>query len=100
MYGLPAANAMGRCHLGRNCTADDVRLHHLVLDDGTDIGDVMPGQMTAPIDVNTDVPGMFHSTLHPSMVGSINGDPLMFAPPAPPDGGMEESPIMPPYDGY
>jgi hypothetical protein len=64
----------------------------IVMDDGTDLGDVVPGGSTAPIALTTPM-ASFHCTLHPSMVGGINMDP-----PAPvPD------PYYPPsddYDGY
>lgn len=74
----------------------DVRMHHIVMDDGREIGDVMPGQMTMPIVVDAGAPASFHCTLHPSMVGAINGDPLVYAPP--PDDTAPEMP--PPYDYY
>ena len=73
-------------------TNSDTVLHHIVMDDGTDLGDVVPGGSTAPIALTTPM-ASFHCTLHPSMVGGINMDP-----PAPvPD------PYYPPsddYDGY
>jgi hypothetical protein len=64
-------------------TNSDVTLHHIVLDDGTDIGDVAPGQSTVPIPLTTPT-AAFHCTLHPSMVGNINGD-MTPPPPPPPD---------------
>jgi plastocyanin len=67
-------------------TNNDVRLHHIVLDDGTDLGDVQPGQSSAPAPLMTPT-AMFHCTIHPTMVGSINGV-------LPPD------PYMPPPDDY
>ena len=70
-------------------TNNDMVLHHIVMDDGTDLGDVAPGQSSAPISL-TAAMASFHCTLHPSMVGSINMDP-----PAPvPD------PYYPPSDDY
>jgi plastocyanin len=64
----------------------DTRLHHIVLDDGiTDLGDVAPGQSSAPMALVTPT-ATFHCTIHPTMVGSINmelaPDPYM---PPPPD---------------
>jgi plastocyanin len=54
-------------------TNTDAVLHHIVLDDGTDLGDVAPGQSSAPMPLTTPT-ATFHCTIHPSMVGSINGD--------------------------
>jgi plastocyanin len=56
-------------------TNSDAVLHHIVLDDGTDLGDVAPGQSSAPMPLTTPS-ATFHCTIHPSMVGSINGDML------------------------
>lgn len=45
--------------------------HHLVMDNGTVIGDLAVGAT-----LTTQVPGTggnFHCTIHPTMVGSING---------------------------
>ena len=70
-------------------TNNDMVLHHIVMDDGTDLGDVAPGQSSAPIALAAPM-ASFHCTLHPSMVGGINMDP-----PAPvPD------PYYPPSDDY
>jgi hypothetical protein len=60
-------------------TNTDLVLHHIVLDDGTDLGDVAPGQSSAPLPLTTPT-ATYHCTIHPTMVGSINGD---LAPPAP-----------------
>jgi plastocyanin len=67
-------------------TNNDSRLHHIVLDDGSDLGDVAPGQSSAPM-VLTTPSANFHCTIHPSMVGSINGNmtPPVYAPPPPDD---------------
>jgi plastocyanin len=70
-------------------TNSDMVLHHLVMDDGTDLGDVAPGQSTAPTALMTPT-ASFHCTLHPTMVGSINMDP----PPPVVD------PYYPPSDDY
>jgi len=51
----------------------DTRVHHIVLDDGTDLGEVQPGQSSAPVALATPT-AMFHCTIHPTMVGAINGD--------------------------
>ena len=64
----------------------DTRLHHIVLDDGTDLGDVAPGQSSAPMALVTPT-ATFHCTIHPTMVGSINIDlaPPPYMPPPPDD---------------
>jgi len=54
-------------------TNTDLVLHHIVLDDGTDLGDVAPGQSSVPMALTTPT-ATFHCTIHPSMVGAINGD--------------------------
>jgi plastocyanin len=68
-------------------TNGDTVLHHIVLDDGTDLGDVPPGQSSTAVALQTPT-ATFHCTLHPTMVGAING-----AIPAP-------EPYMPPPDDY
>ena len=72
-------------------TNTDLVVHHIVLDDGTDLGEVQPGQSSAPMPLTTPT-ATYHCTIHPTMIGSINGDLPM---PAPAD------PYNPPYDdGY
>jgi plastocyanin len=60
-------------------------VHHIVMDDGTVVGDVAPG---ASINMTVkSASGNYHCTNHPTMVGSING---ATAPPPPtqdPSGG-------------
>jgi hypothetical protein len=70
-------------------TNNDAVLHHIVLDDGTDLGNVAPGQSSAPVPLMTPT-ATFHCTIHPSMVGGINVD--MTAP--------VPDPYMPPGDDY
>ena len=71
-------------------TNTDLVMHHIVLDDGTDLGEVQPGQSSAPVALTTPT-ATYHCTIHPMMVGSING-----ALPMPP-----ADPYYPPYDdGY
>lgn len=68
-------------------TNTDAVLHHIVLDDGTDLGDVAPGESSAAVPLTTPT-ATFHCTIHPSMVGSINGDlpaPDPYYPMPPPD---------------
>lgn len=71
-------------------TNTDVLVHHIVLGDGTDLGEVQPGQSTVPMPLTTPS-ATYHCTIHPSMVGSINGD----LPPAEP-----YYPPTPPSDDY
>jgi len=70
-------------------TNSDAVLHHIVLDDGRDLGDVAPGQSSAPVPLTTPT-ATFHCTIHPSMVGGINVD--MTAP--------MPDPYYPPSDDY
>jgi len=64
----------------------DMRVHHLVLGDGTDLGEVQPGQSSAPMPLTTPT-ATFHCTIHPTMVGAINGElaPAPYEPPPPDD---------------
>ena len=72
-------------------TNNDTRVHHIVFDNGTDGGEVAPGQSSTPIALTTPTAG-FHCTIHPSMVGTI-GDlsaiptpqPPAYSPPPPDD---------------
>ena len=65
---------------------NDTVSHHLVLDNGSvDIGDIAPGATSKTITVPAGS-GNFHCTLHPTMVGAING-PVPQAPPCDPSYG-------------
>ena len=76
-------------------TNNDAFPHRIVLGDGTLVGDVAAGASTAPVALTTAAM-TYHCTLHPSMVGSINGPAAAPAPPPPPD-----YPPLPDYDyGY
>jgi plastocyanin len=46
-------------------------LHHIVLDDGTVVGDINPGASSAAISLKT-ASGNFHCTIHSTMIGSFN----------------------------
>jgi hypothetical protein len=60
----------------------DATMHHLVLDDGSgDFGDVNPGSTSRGVVLRSGSAVNFHCTLHPTMVGSING---LLAPETPP----------------
>jgi plastocyanin len=53
---------------------NDVTTHHIVLDNGSaDLGDLAPGAMTRTITVGSTAALSFHCTIHPTMVGSIDG---------------------------
>jgi plastocyanin len=54
---------------------NDAVLHRIVMDDGSaDLGDIAPGATSRGFTVRSAAALRFHCTLHPSMVGSINGD--------------------------
>ncbi len=55
-------------------------LHHIVLDDGTVVGDINPGASSAAISLKTAT-GNFHCTIHSTMIGAFNA---ASAPPPPP----------------
>jgi len=78
-------------------TNGDTRFHHIVLDDGRDVGDVLPGQSTAAVAITSATPVGFRCTIHPTMVGAING-----AIPPPPAPAPYEPPYAPDpyYGGY
>jgi hypothetical protein len=50
---------------------EDTRPHHIVLEDGTDLGLVNPGQMTAAVPL-TQASTSYTCLIHPSMAGTIN----------------------------
>jgi plastocyanin len=53
---------------------NDSSTHRIVMDDGSaDLGDVAPGATSRGFTVRSASALRFHCTLHPSMVGSING---------------------------
>jgi plastocyanin len=74
-------------------TNNDLVQHDIVLDDGTPVGNLAPGQSSAPITLITETTN-FHCTLHPSMTGQIT-------PPPPPGevlpGDPSQSPMPDPY---
>ena len=66
-------------------TNNDSRMHHIVIDNGgPDLGDVQPGQSSAPTALTTPT-ATFHCTIHPTMVGAINQDVVAPYQPPPPD---------------
>lgn len=65
---------------------NDSAVHRIVADNGTfDSGTLNPGAASASITVSSAAAIPFHCTLHPSMVGSINGS-------TPPSGGGGTTP--------
>jgi plastocyanin len=77
----------------------DLITHIIVLDDGTPVGDLAPGQSSVPLALATPTMG-YHCTLHPSMVGQVTT--LMPGEPVPTDPSQMPSPSpSDPYgDGY
>ena len=62
----------------------DKTLHHIVLDDGSDIGDVKPGESSAPMVLKSAAAKAYYCTIHSTMVGSINGESAPMPPPSAP----------------
>ena len=61
---------------------NDGTMHHIVMDDGSaDLGDIGPGATSRGLTLKNASPLNYHCTVHPSMVGSINGASA----PVPPD---------------
>ena len=81
----PAPASSGQTVAFRN---NDGTTHHLVADNGSwDSGNIAPGATSNTMTVNSTSALTFHCTIHPTMVGSING---ATAPPPPvqdPSGG-------------
>jgi len=51
-------------------TNSDATVHRIVLDDGTNVGTIAPGQSSAPVAINAGAV-TYRCTLHPSMVGRV-----------------------------
>ena len=65
----PAKVSTGASVVLKNYTADT---HHVVMDDGSaDFGEIAPG--ASSMTRLTTAGGSYHCTIHPTMVGSING---------------------------
>jgi plastocyanin len=81
----------------------DLIVHDIVLDDGTPVGILAPGQSSAPISISTPTAG-YHCTLHPSMVGQVTTIPPELPVPTDPsqipmpDPGYTPPPSDDPYD--
>lgn len=85
-------------------TNSDLIPHIIVLDDGTPVGDLAPGQSSLPISLSTETMG-YHCTLHPTMVGQITT--VVPGEPVPSDGSQNPPadpstapPANPSDDGY
>jgi plastocyanin len=84
----PATASMGNTLVWMNA---DLTTHNIVLNDGTIVGNLAPGQASQPIPL-TSATVSFVCTIHPSMTGLVT-DPSQIPPPA--------SPTPPPDDyGY
>jgi len=74
---------------------NDILTHHIVLDDGTDLGELAPGQASLPMTMVAPT-ATFHCLIHPTMVGTLTVDPV-----PPVDPFMPTDPYAPPPDdGY
>jgi plastocyanin len=61
---------------------NDSTTHHIVLDDGSaDLGNISPGSTSTGVTIQNNNALKFHCTIHPSMVGSINGQSAPDPPP-------------------
>jgi plastocyanin len=68
----PVRAASGDTVMFRN---NDSVLHHILMDDGSaDLGDIAPGATSRGFTVRNSTALRFHCSIHPSMVGSINGE--------------------------
>jgi plastocyanin len=72
------ASAGGRLVVFRN---SDVIVHRVVLNDGTiDTGDIAPGATSATVQMPRTGTN-YHCSIHPTMIGAVNGDSGQGAPP-------------------
>ena len=85
----PLEGALGAMLAWKN---SDVLPHHIVLDDGTVVGNLAPGQTSVAVPMATPTVG-YHCTLHPTMVGTVS---VPGAPPPPPV--VAPAPPPPPYE--
>ena len=77
---------------------NDFITHDIVMDDGTPVGLIAPGQTSNPIALATETAG-YHCTLHPSMVGQVTAIPPS-APTDPSQAPPADPSAPPPYDPY
>lgn len=90
----PIQAAVGDMIVWKN---SDREVHRIVLDDGTVVGEVAPGESSTPMPLTTPTVN-YRCTIHPTMVGSINGEVVVDPPPSP--GPPPPSPDPPPPDDY
>jgi hypothetical protein len=99
----PLEGAIGATLAWKN---SDLLPHNIVLDDGTVVGTVAPGQTSAAVPMNTPTVA-YHCTFHPTMVGTVSvpgavpppaAAPAPAPTPAPPP--SEPSPSPPGYEYY
>lgn len=78
----------------------DMRTHDIVLDDGTVVGNLAPGQTSLPVTITNATVG-FHCTIHASMVGQVT-DAATAPPTSAPDQSQSPPPASPtpPADDY
>jgi plastocyanin len=78
----------------------DLTTHTIVLNDGTIVGNLAPGQASVPITL-TSATASYRCTIHPSMTGQVS-DPAAAPPTAPTDPSQTPPPAspMPPPDDY
>jgi plastocyanin len=74
---------------------NDFLPHDIVLDDGTPVGNLAPGQSSLPILLATET-ASYHCTIHPSMVGQITTIPIAEPVPGDPSQGPPPDPSVPP----
>ncbi len=84
----PIQAAVGNMIVWKN---NDRTLHHIVLDDGSEVGDVPPDASSAPMPLRSAAV-TYYCTIHPTMVGII-GDASALPPPP-------SVPAPPPDDYY
>jgi len=93
----PAMASVGNTMVWMN---NDLRPHNIVLNDGTSVGNLAPGQTSLPIPLTSSTVS-FVCTIHPSMTGQVT-DPAAAPPTAPTDPSQTPPPAspMPPSDDY
>ncbi len=80
---------------------NDAVTHHIVLDDGADVGNVSPGGTSSAYTVKSTAPMGYHCVIHPSMVGNINAAAAPAPTPDPtPSPNPNPTPTPPPCDPY
>jgi plastocyanin len=65
----PVRAVVGNMLVWKNSTSST---HHIILDDGSVVGDIAAGASSAPLQLKSSS-GNYHCTIHSTMIGSING---------------------------